>query len=85
MKEVNRKDVIKVVCISDTHNKTNKMQIPSGDILLHAGDFTGQGSEKDIRHFNDFLGTLNDKFKHKVVIAGNHDMTLDKYDKKNLR
>ena len=34
-------------------------------------------------HFNDFLGTLN--FKHKIVIAGNHDLTLDKYNKKDIR
>ena len=35
-----------------------------------------------MKKFNDWLGTLN--FKHKIVIAGNHDLTFDPvwYEKK---
>ena len=65
------------VCISDTHNRTDRMQhaIPDGDILIHAGDFTGCGTRDQVIHFNNFLGTLN--HPHKVVIAGNHDISFD--------
>ncbi|KAJ7388743.1 hypothetical protein OS493_035853 [Desmophyllum pertusum] len=65
------------VCISDTHNRTNKMEheIPDGDILIHAGDFTNFGSRDQVIHFNNFLSTLN--HPHKVVIAGNHDISFD--------
>jgi len=49
--------------------------MPEGDILFHAGDFTTLGMESEIEHFNEFLGGLN--FKHKLVIAGNHELTLD--------
>lgn len=65
------------VCISDTHNRTDKMEhvIPDGDILIHAGDFTGFGSRDQVIHFNNFLSTLN--HPHKVVIAGNHDISFD--------
>lgn len=65
------------VCISDTHNRTDKMEhaIPEGDILIHAGDFTSCGSRDQVVHFNKFLSTLN--HPHKVVIAGNHDISFD--------
>ena len=58
--------------------------MPEGDILIHAGDFTSVGKTKEIIHFNKFLSSLT-SFKHKIVIAGNHDLTLDRYDKEGLR
>ena len=33
-------DILRIVCISDTHGKTKDMVLPSGDVLVHAGDFT---------------------------------------------
>lgn len=35
------------VCISDTHNCTVKL--PRGDVLIHAGDLTNQGSYSEVR------------------------------------
>ncbi|EEP80103.1 predicted protein [Uncinocarpus reesii 1704] len=64
---------ITVVCISDTHN--NQLEIPDGDILLHAGDLTQSGSRSEIQAAIDWLNTL--PHQHKVVIAGNHDLFLD--------
>jgi Icc-related predicted phosphoesterase len=68
-------DKIKVVCISDTHTKHSKIKLPSGDILIHAGDFTFKGRKKEIIDFNKFLAKQD--FKHKIVIAGNHELTFD--------
>lgn len=34
------------VCISDTHNQTIKL--PKGDVLIHAGDLTNQGSFSEV-------------------------------------
>lgn len=62
---------MKIVCISDTHNKHKQLEMPEGDILLHAGDFTSLGHRHEIIAFNNWLGSLD--YKHKVVIAGNHD------------
>ena len=67
---------MKFTVISDTHNKHSKLDLGSGDVLLHCGDFSGRGSEQQIVNFNDWLGTLN--FKHKIVIAGNHDFMFEK-------
>jgi len=67
---------IRFVVLSDTHSLHNQIpKVPEGDILLHAGDFTKQGSVNDIISFNEFIGKL--PHKHKIVIGGNHDVTLD--------
>lgn len=55
-----------------------KYEIPKGDVLIHAGDFTSLGSVEKVKEFSEFLYKLNDKFKFKVVIAGNHELTFDK-------
>jgi predicted phosphohydrolase len=68
-----RHDGIKVVCISDTHN--TQPDLPSGDILIHAGDLTENGSFDE---FQAQLSWLSDQpFQHKILIAGNHDVILD--------
>lgn len=66
---------IRFVCISDTHNKTDSLKVPPGDVLLHAGDFSQVGLPDEVTHFNNFLSTLNHTYK--IVIAGNHDITFD--------
>lgn len=62
---------MRIVCVSDTHGKHKLTQVPDGDILVHAGDVTLDGSLGDVDEFNRWLGTL--PHKHKVVICGNHD------------
>jgi len=62
---------LRIVCISDTHGRHNEMDIPYGDILLHAGDFTMKGTIPEIVNFSEFF--KNQPHKHKIVIAGNHD------------
>uniref|UniRef100_A0A4W2HIZ0 Metallophosphoesterase domain containing 2 n=1 Tax=Bos indicus x Bos taurus TaxID=30522 RepID=A0A4W2HIZ0_BOBOX len=43
------------VCISDTHSRTDGIQMPYGDILLHTGDFTELGLPSEVKKFNDWL------------------------------
>lgn len=38
---------VRFVCISDTHNQT--LKLPKGDVLVHAGDLTNQGSFSEVR------------------------------------
>lgn len=61
------------VCISDTHNQTPKL--PAGDVLIHAGDLTNQGSIAELRKTVAWLEKTD--FEAKLVVAGNHDVTLD--------
>ncbi len=62
---------MRLVCISDTHSQHERLVLPEGDVLIHAGDATRRGTERELRAFNDWLGTL--PHRHKIVIAGNHD------------
>ncbi|KJZ77695.1 hypothetical protein HIM_02872 [Hirsutella minnesotensis 3608] len=61
------------VCIADTHNCTVKL--PKGDVLIHAGDLTNQGSYSELSKTVKWLEAAD--FEAKVVVAGNHDITLD--------
>ena len=68
------RDLIALVCISDTHNSTPS-GIPNGDILVHAGDLTNKGTFTELQAQLDWINTL--PHPHKVVIGGNHDTLLD--------
>ena len=76
---------MKIVCISDTHGLHRKLQveIPDGDILIHAGDLTAFGSLLEVVDFVEWLGEL--PHQHKIVIAGNHDKYLEKGDPVAIR
>lgn len=45
------------MCVSDTHSRTDGIQMPYGDVLLHTGDFTELGLPSEVKKFNDWLGT----------------------------
>ena len=54
-------DCVRFVCISDTHTKleqsrSKNLQIPDGDVLIHAGDFSMQGMPDEIDIVNKYLG-----------------------------
>jgi hypothetical protein len=68
------KPSIKIVCISDTHNNLPS-PIPDGDLLIHCGDLTNNGTLAEIQVELDWLAAL--PHKHKIVIAGNHDSYFD--------
>ncbi|KIW01208.1 hypothetical protein, variant [Verruconis gallopava] len=63
----------RIVCISDTHNQTP--QLPKGDVLVHAGDLTNQGSFSELKKTVAWLEKAD--FEIKIVVGGNHDITLD--------
>ncbi|CAM6003864.1 unnamed protein product [Sphagnum balticum] len=47
------------------------LSLPSGDMLIHAGDWTHRGSENHTIEFLEWLNKQN--YKYKPFIAGNHD------------
>lgn len=64
---------IRFVCLSDTHAQHRNIAVPEGDVLIHAGDWTNwRTSSATVADFDDWLGSL--PHKHKVVIAGNHEL-----------
>ena len=66
--------IMKIACISDTHGRHNKLQIPECDMLLCSGDVSGRGYEWEIEKFLSWFDAL--PIKHKVFIAGNHDFYM---------
>ena len=64
----------RLVCISDTHSNNN-INLPAGDILIHAGDLTRRGSSSELKEVLSWLKSLT-KFRLKILIGGNHDVIL---------
>lgn len=62
---------MRIVCLSDTHNQHDRLAVPDGDVLVHAGDATGHGTLTEWAAFASWLTAL--PHRHKVLIAGNHD------------
>jgi 3',5'-cyclic AMP phosphodiesterase CpdA len=56
----------RIVCISDTHNQTPKL--PPGDVLIHAGDLTNQGSYSELKKTVEWLEKTD--YEAKIVVAG---------------
>ncbi|RFU28072.1 hypothetical protein B7463_g8276, partial [Scytalidium lignicola] len=50
-------------------------KLPKGDVLIHAGDLTNQGSFAELRKAVKWIEEAD--FQVKIVVAGNHDITLD--------
>lgn len=69
----------RIVCISDTHTRRD-FKVPDGDILIHAGDLTFQGTLEEIAKEAQWLKALRigGGFKSAVLIAGNHDWLAEK-------
>jgi Icc-related predicted phosphoesterase len=71
----------RITLISDTHTKHGLIKptidMPGGDLLLHAGDIMNSGYNKnDIKDFCHWYNSL-EHYNHKVFIAGNHDRTFE--------
>jgi len=69
---------LRFVCVSDSHGQHRELtsKLPCGDVLLHAGDFTMAGEQEEVLDFLAWLKSL--PFSRKIVIAGNHELTLDR-------
>ena len=67
---------MKIVLISDTHGLHDKILLPQGDMIIHAGDVSNKGTYGEVTSFLHWFKNL--PFKHKVFIAGNHDFIFFK-------
>lgn len=77
--------ITKICVISDTHNQLFKLKLEeSPDILIHAGDFSTNGSETELQRFLIHMSEI--PIKNKICVLGNHDHKLiEKYKEKELR
>ena len=70
---------MRIICISDTHSLQDLMShpIPKGDILIHSGDISNKGGEKDVTNFVHWFQNI-EGFDSKIFIAGNHDFCFER-------
>lgn len=73
----------RIVCISDTHGLHRKVQLPPGDVLVHAGDITRRGTLRELADFARWLGEQD--YEKIVVIAGNHDRCFERSPEQSRR
>lgn len=66
---------IDILHLSDTHGQhKNLKSLPEADVIVHSGDFTFAGSEEEAYDFMNWFCNL--PYRHKIFIAGNHDMCM---------
>ncbi len=66
---------MRIVCISDTHGMHDQVAVPDGDVLIHAGDLSSRGAEREIAAFGRWFAAQPHAYK--IVIAGNHDFLFE--------
>lgn len=73
---------MRITVLSDTHTKHGLIpliDLPGGDLLIHAGDIMNSGYNKnDIHDFCTWFQSLK-QYEDKVFIAGNHDRMFENH------
>jgi Icc-related predicted phosphoesterase len=64
---------MKTVFLSDTHNY--EVAVPEGDLVIHCGDATNQGTIREVTLFAEWFGGL--PHRNKIFVAGNHDFLFE--------
>ncbi len=66
---------MRIVIISDTHGLHDHVTVPDGDVIIHCGVFTKTDHRSQVESFTNWFSKLD--FRHKIVIAGNHDLSFE--------
>lgn len=67
--------MLRLVVMADTHLYHHDLEVPDGDVLIHAGDMTRSGTLEQLAEVADWLRAM--PHRHKLVVAGNHDRALE--------
>ncbi len=70
---------MRLIAISDTHEQLDNIELPDGDLLVHAGDATGRGTVRTVSEFNEALGRIKHKYPLGIIfVPGNHDWLFER-------
>ncbi|MFQ3248027.1 MAG: Icc-related predicted phosphoesterase [Arenicella sp.] len=82
-----KKRIMKLSIISDTHGQQNKIGRLNGDVLIHCGDmfnlFSNTNSGDEIDVIDEWFGQQS--FDLILCIGGNHDLSLQRHLKLNAQ
>lgn len=69
---------MRIVALSDTHTIQNEVILPEGqfDFLIHSGDMGNVGRFAEYEKIGEWFRSLKDKFKHRIIVPGNHDQAF---------
>ena len=68
---------MRIVAVADTHSKQRLVDVPEGNVFVHAGDFMGKSYSYD--QLASFVFWLNElPHPTKIVVPGNHDGLSEK-------
>lgn len=72
---------MKILAFSDSHNQHEVLSkwdwMPEADVLVFGGDMSLRGTEGEVKLFFEWFWRL-EQYKHKILIAGNHDFIFEK-------
>lgn len=66
---------LQVVAIADTHGEHDLVQVPAGDILVHAGDFALRNNFKHLQSGLEWFASQPHAIK--IFVGGNHDHAIE--------
>jgi len=65
---------MRIVAVADTHLFHDDLEVPEGDVFVHAGDLCRGGDLDELEVAADWIAGL--PHRHKIVVAGNHDWSF---------
>lgn len=69
---------VRIVHMSDTFNflkpSGKKSFLPEGNILVHSGNFTVNGTDDEFTYFDSWLASVKDIYHYRVVCLGHRDV-----------
>lgn len=71
---------VRIAHMSDTHNlllsTMKKDFLPHGNILVHSGNFTANGTAQEFVQFNEWLKSVADLYHYRLVVLGHRDVKV---------
>ncbi len=74
---------MRLVAVADTHLFHEDLDVPDGDLFVHAGDLCRHGSLDELEVAAELIRSL--PHSHKVVVAGNHDWSFVHHPEESRR
>ena len=65
---------MRLVIISDTHNLHDELNLPSGDVLIHCGDYSYSGQDNEVISFLTWMQEQTKKYRLVIGGHGNHEL-----------